>query len=658
LGQNENRHHAITVEDYFTQAFIECCTASPDGRHIAYIETRWDQQKDGRTYDLWVVDIKRKSPKRLTFELGKKENPQWSPDGESIYFIGHLRRETEVTPPYDGSCQVWQIRMDSKELSPVTRVPGGIKNYKVSKDGLAMFYTVPKVHIIDTRKELRNEFKDDIKFGHGIHEVTELWKLDLETWRSTRIIAIPRFIRYFDISPDGQRIAMITNPNEHLITHEGQSEVEVFNMPSGLIEILDDNLWRNQAPSPYGWLKNPTWSDDGRILAFSIHFDGYPTQIFAVQWMEDKARIERLARPTGVEVEGMFQWLPGKRTLCFLGEHKALQRVYSINADNGKKEIHTPGNVVVDDYDFIGISGSLIALQSTLSYHRDLVLYRPEAKPERITNVNPHIDDWILPQISLMKWAGAHGDMVEGILELPPDYNGEKKLPLIVEIHGGPTASEKFEFKFHISGRTALAAKGYALLSPNYRGSTGYGDKFITDLIGQENDIDVEDILKGVDHLIERGIADPQRLGVMGWSNGGFLTNCLIATNRFKAASSGAGVIDQTIQWGEEDTPGHVINYMQGLPWEKPKNYQSASPLYSLKTGIKTATLIHAGEIDARVPVTHSRVLHRTLHHYLNVPCELLIYPGAKHSLSSYRHRLAKMKWDHAWFDKYLVGKK
>ena len=301
-------------------------------------------------------------------------------------------------------------------------------------------------------------------------------------------------------------------------------------------------------------------------------------------------------------------------------------------------------------------NASIIALQSTLTYHRDLVLYKSKTKTERITNVNPQVENWKLPQISLIKWTGAQGDMVEGILELPPDYNRETKLPLIVQIHGGPTASEKYEFEFQIYGRTALAARGYALFSPNYRGSTGYGDKFITDVIGRENDIDVEDILKGVDDLIERGIADPQRLGVMGWSNGGFLTNCLIATNRFKAASSGAGVVDQTIQWGEEDTPGHVINYMQGLPWENHQNYQNASPLYAFKAGIKTATLIHAGEKDARVPVTHSRVLHRALHYYIDAPCELVIYPGAKHSISTYRHRLAKMKWDHAWFDKFLLS--
>jgi len=139
------------------------------------------------------------------------------------------------------------------------------------------------------------------------------------------------------------------------------------------------------------------------------------------------------------------------------------------------------------------------------------------------------------------------------------------------------------------------------------------------------------------------------------WLAGGFLTNCVItaAPQMFKAASSGAGVLDQVIQWGTEDTPGHVINYMQGLPWEKPEAYRDGSPIFSLGD-VKTPTLIHQGGDDPRVPPAHARGLYRALRHYLDVPCELVIYPGEGHSPTTYDHRLAKMKWDLAWFGKYL----
>ncbi|MEW6251762.1 MAG: prolyl oligopeptidase family serine peptidase, partial [Planctomycetota bacterium] len=208
-----------------------------------------------------------------------------------------------------------------------------------------------------------------------------------------------------------------------------------------------------------------------------------------------------------------------------------------------------------------------------------------------------------------------------------------------------------------IYGRTLFPALGYALLSPNYRGSTGYGDKFLVDLVGRENDIEVQDILAGVDALIERKIADPERLGVMGWSNGGFLVNGLITqTQRFKAASSGAGVVDQLIQWGAEDTPGHVVNFMRGLPWERTEAYIKASPIYRLGAA-NTPTIIHVGEEDERVPAAHSRALFRALYDYRKVPAVLLTYPGAGHGLAISDHRKGKLEWDVKWFEKYLPVK-
>ena len=274
----------------------------------------------------------------------------------------------------------------------------------------------------------------------------------------------------------------------------------------------------------------------------------------------------------------------------------------------------------------------------------------------RLTRVNPQVDTWLLPQIEIVTWTSGDGARVQGILELPPGHRpSDGPLPMIVEIHGGPTSATRYELQFQIYGRTLMASSGYALLSPNYRGSIGYGDRFLTDLIGHENDLDVDDILTGVDAMVERGIADPERLGVMGWSNGGFLTNCLlIRTNRFKAASSGAGVLDQGLQWSAQDTPGHNINFMQGLPWKVADAYRAASPLWNLGA-VTTPTLIHVGGNDERVPPVHSRALYRGLRQYLGVPTELVVYPGEEHTLSRSTHRKAKMEWDLAWFAHYLA---
>jgi dipeptidyl aminopeptidase/acylaminoacyl peptidase len=250
---------------------------------------------------------------------------------------------------------------------------------------------------------------------------------------------------------------------------------------------------------------------------------------------------------------------------------------------------------------------------------------------------------------------------VGGVLELPPDYRTGTKLPLVVAIHGGPTTSAKADLSFDPhNGRLYFAAAGYAVLCPNYRGSTGYGDKFVTDLIGNENDVEVKDILAGIQYLVKEGIADPDKVAVMGWSNGGYLTNCLITRKdppvRFKAASSGAGIVDTVAEWGFNDEPAYPWVFKKGHPWETPEVYRKTSPTYGLGN-VKTPTLIHVGGGDERCPPGHSRMLFRAIKEYQKVPCELCVYPGEPHGLTKLSNRTAKMEWDLAWFDKYVKGK-
>jgi dipeptidyl aminopeptidase/acylaminoacyl peptidase len=315
-------------------------------------------------------------------------------------------------------------------------------------------------------------------------------------------------------------------------------------------------------------------------------------------------------------------------------------------------QVETHGDVTVTGFSYGSGSNDAALIMSTPKRLADV--YVMEDKPRRLTNVNPQAETWKLPQISTVAWKGARGDTVEGILELPPDYQPGKAVPLVVEIHGGPTTANYVGMQFWIYGRTLLPAKGYAVLCPNYRGSTGYGDKFVTELIGHENDIEVEDILKGVDALVERGIADPKRLAVSGWSNGGYLTNCIITkTTRFKAAISGAGIVDTVMEFGSNDEPAYTIVFKEGLPWSRPEKYHKASPTYALDK-IRTPTLIHVGAEDERCPPGHSKMLYRALKEYVHVPTELLVYPGESHGLMKYNSRRAKMEWDLAWLARYL----
>jgi dipeptidyl aminopeptidase/acylaminoacyl peptidase len=655
------RNHDITVDDYFTIANILEVAVSPDGRTAAYIEQRWEPPAAKRNADLWTVDLATRTLNRLTFDTASEGSPTWSPDGRFLYYTAAYSREGSPSPPWDGSTQVWRIAAVGGEPHAVTRVADGIEHYRLARDGSSLRYTAGAEQTDDEWKALREEF-DGLEYGHGVTTFSELWSLDLESWRATKLVDADRVIVASDLAVDG-RIAMITTPDEELIHNEGWSRIDVWDPATGTTTVVTPDGWRDRHPSRFGWINEVAWTDDGELLAFSVSFDGYPTLPYAAVRSDAGYRLVELARPDGVEVSGgSLQWRPGSHDLCFIGGHRARGRVYALRgvsaAGAAGSSVITPGDVTVDGFDFDAGGGTPVVITSTLTDPPDLYRVAEGGSLERLTRVNPQVDTWKLPSIELVQWASTDGTRVEGILELPPGRTAaDGPLPLVVELHGGPTDATRYQLQFWIYGRTLMPAQGYALLSPNYRGSTGYGDRFLVDLVGRENEIDVQDILSGVDAMIERGIADPERLAVMGWSNGGFLTNCLItSTRRFKAASSGAGVIDQVLQWGLEDTPGHVINFMAGqLPWAGPDPYRQGSPLYRLGE-VRTPTLIHVGGDDPRVPAAHSRTLYRALRHYLEVPTELVVYPGEGHGLSTYEHRRAKMEWDLAWFARYLQG--
>jgi dipeptidyl aminopeptidase/acylaminoacyl peptidase len=657
------RDHDITMEDYFTQAFLTDCVLSPDGKFAAYTEMRWEPPAEKRNTELWVVETATGSMQRLTFDPARDADPQWSPDSKWIYFTS-ARGESDDEAPLNGKSQIWRVPVTGGEPFAITRLKDGVTQYELSKDGRTLYYVASNEEVEDEWKDLREKY-EDLEYGHGVVNYSQIWKLDLTTWRAEKLIDDKRVIGEFKVSPDEKRIAMITTSDEVPLRNEGWSRVDVWDSATKKVTSLPDKLMREDAPSPYGWLGGLCWSADGRKLAFHEDFDGYPSEILVAVWKGEAVAMQKLKRPNEVSVSGdpRMLWIGKTSELCFIADQRARARVFGItvndNGNPGASRLLAGGDVVINQISLDASGGKLCVIRGDVTNPCDLYLLTTgqSNKYQQLTHVNPQIDTWKLPQISLVQWIGAEGDSVEGLLELPPEYKPGQKLPMVVELHGGPTDASKFYMEFWIYGRILMSTHGYAVFSPNYRGSTGYGDKFLTGLIGHENDRDVKDILTGVDEMIRRGIADSEKLGVMGWSNGGFLTNCVITKDqRFKAASSGAGVVDMTIQWGIEDTPGHVINYMKGYPWAKADEYRRSSPLYDLDK-VKTPTLIHVGGSDPRVPPANARTLYRALHEYVKIPCELIVYPDQGHSVMTYTTRKAKMSWDLAWFDKYILGK-
>lgn len=658
------RDHDIEVDDYFTLTYVMQPAWSPDGKHVAFVDYRWDPQTKKRNGDLWVTHVASRKTKRLTFDPAFESHPMWSPDSQWIFFEASRKRAGAKGAPWNGKKQVWRIGVDGRDEEAVTRVKTGIKRAELSPDGKRLYYAVGRKHVGKANRKLKRRYSS-ITYGHGVVTYTTLWELDLSTWRAKKLASPDRVVNAFTVSADGRRIAMITTPNAELITNEGWSRVDIWDRKTGKITALDDQLWRKEAPSPYGWLDAPSWSADGKALAFTVDFDGYPGELLVARFRDGSApAIRRLKRPDELTLHSGAtpRWRGTSKDLLFVGEKDAVARIYAIPGAAGDKPkagyAATAGKVVVGSIAVSRDGKRVVANGRTPTNFGDLWIGKAGkgVALKQLTESNPQVARWKLPKMERFTWKSPDGTPVEGILELPPGYKPGKPLPTVILLHGGPASAARFSLRFWGYGRTFLAAQGYAVLLPNYRGSTGYGDKFLTDLIGRKNDIDVIDILAGVDALVAKGIADPKRLGVAGWSNGGYLTNCLITrTERFKAASSGAGVFDVIMQWGIEDTPGHVVNYQKGFPWNRFDSMRKASPLFSADK-IKTPTLIHVGENDPRCPPEHSRALHRALHHYVKVPVELLIYPGTGHSLRKWAHKKAKMEWDLAWFKKYLLG--
>ncbi|MCL1059709.1 S9 family peptidase [Shewanella gelidimarina] len=656
--------HDIIIDDFFDIGGMSSVALSPNGKKALWLENRWDKELDKSQRDLWLLDTESGNSKRLTFTNESESSPQWSPDGQHIYFLGKVKQEA-AKAPYNGKTQIFRIAVTGGDMQPMTKEVEGVSGFQLSHDGKSVYFLATKtVKDKDDWASMRADHSAP-KYGHGERKTNPLYQLDLQHFKQQLLIDDDKVVWEFEVNEDGSKIARITTDDNELVRLEGWSDVEIFDTKTKTNNTLADTQWRDQAPSPYGWLLGLNWQENNNQLAFRIDFDGHPGKLFIANAKATEAPSLEVTRSGDVTLNsGDIKWRPNSDEICYRGADHARVKLFCTEIDGdeqGDTRTVINGDMVIGSYSFSQNGKRVAFSHNGLDHFADMFIAdanRSRAKAERLSNINPQVESWKLPQISIVSWKAPDGSVVEGILDLPADYKkSDGPLPLVVQIHGGPTSATPYALQHRSYGRSTFTAKGWALLSPNYRGSTGYGDKFLTDLVGKEHDIEVNDIIAGVDHLISDGIVDGDKMAVMGWSNGGYLTNALISTTeRFKAASSGAGVFDQRLQWMLEDTPGHVVNFMEGLPWEKPEAYTQGSSLSHVDK-IKTPTLIHIGENDQRVPAGHAQGLYRALKHYLNVPVELIVYPGEGHGLSKYQHRKAKMEWDQKWFEHYVLDK-
>ncbi|MBY0456319.1 MAG: prolyl oligopeptidase family serine peptidase [Gemmataceae bacterium] len=661
------RTHDITPADYASVNTITEIALSPDGTRVAYTLATWDKKSDRRATDLWVVDTDGKGkPKQLTTDRANDRHPKWADDGKAIYVVANRGAPKAKS-------QVWKIPLDEGKPEPVTKVKAGIVGFDYAPKTDTVYVTVDATATDkDDFSALREKF-GKVEYGHGSRTVSELFAVKKPGAEPEKVIADGRYIREFAVTQDGKKIAMISALDDTVVRSEGESRVDVWE--GGKITTPPTDAYRAKAASPYAWLESLAWNPDGTKFAFCAIFDAYPAEIVIGELKEGKWGTSLMDRtnllaptPTSgwVHVRGYGSPIRWLRDDAFGYFAEAAGQVATRTYSTGRNATSLPPAGAEQKHvtyatDFVPNPPTRVSLVGDENGFP--VLKRPAGKkgPELVTilDPNPHTETWKFPKVEHVTWKAPDGASVGGPLELPYGWKkGDKPLPLVVAIHGGPTTASYNDQRFDPhNGRLYFAAKGYAVLCPNYRGSTGYGDKFVTDLIGNENDLDVKDIVAGIQHLIKEGIADPERVAVMGWSNGGYLTNCLITMKnppvKIKAASSGAGILDTVAEWGFNDEPAYQIVFKKGLPWEQPELYKKTSPTYGLGN-VTTPTIIHVGGNDDRCPPGHSRMLYRALKEYKNVPTELCVYPGQPHGLGTLSFRTAKMEWDLAWFEKYL----
>jgi hypothetical protein len=267
---------AITIDDYFTQADLFGVAYSP--KWVAYTEGRWQESTDDRKTDLWIVPTAGGEARRITADRSSARSPQWGP-GATLYYLANRKREAEKRPPYDGKAQVWRVDVEKQTPSDaVTRVEGGIEAYELSRDGKSLYYLVHVDKIEHDEFGLRAKYSK-LDYGHGQNRLGQIWKLDLASDRVEKIIDAGRNIREFKVSPNGQRVAMITTPDDKVVSFEGQSRADVWDAKTSKIVTVPEEVYRKQMPSPYAWLEHMAWKSTSDALAFGVIFDAYPAEI-------------------------------------------------------------------------------------------------------------------------------------------------------------------------------------------------------------------------------------------------------------------------------------------------------------------------------------------------------------------------------------------
>jgi dipeptidyl aminopeptidase/acylaminoacyl peptidase len=638
------QRRSLTADDIYAFKTVSDPQISPDGQWVAYTVSQLDRKKDGSDTDVYMSPLAGGDAVRVTTSDRPETSPRWSPDNRYLAFLSG--RDGKKT-------QVWLLDRRGGEATPLTDFKGGVSSYEWSPDSsrLAILASDP-----DPDEEARNadtaappkpivvtrlQFKRD---GSGFlnNLRSHVYVFDIATKATTQLSRGPYDDSNLAWSPDGKSLAFVSN---RTADPDANFNTDIF------VVAADGGSEPRRVTSSEAGESSPVFTHDGAAIVHSLGGDPkdiwYATNNIAIAPVSGGTarvltpKLDRNVSNVKLSADGQH--------VFFLLEDRGNTHLARVPVAGGTVERVMSGERDIAQFD-LGGKGEVVILDSVFDRPNEISLVSATGRVTRLTKAN----DTFLGGINLgrterFQVKSADGTIIDGFLTRPPDAANGSKLPTLLRIHGGPVAQYSTGFNQEWQ---MLAAAGYAVVAANPRGSSGRGRDFSHAIWADWGNKDFEDVMAAVDHVIAIGVADPNRLGVGGWSYGGILTNYVITkTTRFKGAISGASEVNYAANYGHD----HYQRQWEaelGLPWEQVERWIKLSPFYAVSK-VKTPTLILCGQEDWNVPLQNSEQLYQALRR-LGVQTELIVYPGQGHGIR--RPSFQKDRYERYidWYDKHV----
>ncbi len=619
---------------------------SPDGRYVAYTvqQANWDENEFAD--QIWIAVVA--SGERYQLTSGKKssQNPRWSPDSKRIAFASDR----------DGKRQIYLINPHGGEAQQLTSEDNGVGAFEWAPDSSSIAFTSSGPDS-KTKKD-RKEKYGDFEIVEGDYAMQHLWRIKTpadipadpkQRPKAESLTEGDKFsIGDFSWSPDSKRIAFSATQDPDLGS-SFSSQIYVLDVSDKRVKkLLDANGPNNR----------PRWSPDGRQIAY-VTSNGAPFYFYAnthIAVIPASGGEPRVVTAQFDEDTQIIDW--GGDGIYFSSLQKAGGHVYRVNADSlAIDRITSPDSLFSPGASFTRDHRTMASVGAMPNRFADVYVSAvKDFAPKYLTNMSEQWKEFHLATREVIEWKSTDGTTIQGVLVKPADYDASRKYPLLVVIHGGPTGMDTAiasADRYYPVER--FVAKGALVLKPNYRGSAGYGEKFRALNVRNLGLGDYQDVISGVDYLIGKGLVDKDRVGAMGWSQGGYISAFITTySDRFKAVSVGAGISDWMTYYVNTDIHPFTRQYLKATPWEDPEIYQKTSPI-SYVNKARTPTLIQHGDQDKRVPPPNAFELYRALKDR-NIPVKLILYKGFGHPINKPKQQRAVMEHNYDWFAKYIWG--